>query len=231
MNNETIIALLNNKVKKQLQTIAFENISEMNGDTSTLSYEYLQEKLLVRGEGGLCYDLNTWFYHKLKALNFEVKLVTGTIYDQEKSEWFAISHTHVLIVLKLEGKHYLVDIGCGKNSPEEIVEISATAGGDNYRVQLVDNEHHYLKFDGEKWQTIYKFSLSTPELTFEELTEIKKTITMDGRSPFNKKYVSFKRHETGYFLLTEKNLSVTSNGETTKYPLEPGQLDKVRGLI
>ncbi|MBJ3143753.1 arylamine N-acetyltransferase, partial [Salmonella enterica subsp. enterica serovar Derby] len=50
-------------------TIPFENLDVIASNTNTITMENLQNKILSRSRGGLCYELNTLFYYFLKIPN------------------------------------------------------------------------------------------------------------------------------------------------------------------
>ncbi|MFF2591106.1 arylamine N-acetyltransferase [Peribacillus butanolivorans] len=101
-------------LEKTAKTIPFENLSIMASHLSDINKENIMNKVLVRNEGGLCYELNTALYFFLVENDFDVSLVRGVIYNQG---WMTIGRTHVAILLNHEGQTYLVDTGFGGNLP------------------------------------------------------------------------------------------------------------------
>lgn len=106
---------------KTAKTIPFENLSIMASHLSDINKENIINKVLVRNEGGLCYELNTALYFFLMENDFDVFLVRGVIYNQG---WMTIGRTHVTILLNHESQTYLIDTGFGGNLPLKPVPLN-----------------------------------------------------------------------------------------------------------
>lgn len=70
--------------------------------------------MVLDQRGGLCYELNGLFYHLIKELGFKPYLMTGTVYVGN-GVW-APENAHMFIIVPLDNKEYLVDVGFGENS-------------------------------------------------------------------------------------------------------------------
>ncbi len=58
-----------------------------------LLWKNLQDKILNGSRGGLCYELNTFFYYFLKDCGYDVQLALGTVYKNDRNAW-ALENGH-----------------------------------------------------------------------------------------------------------------------------------------
>ncbi|EGG17658.1 arylamine N-acetyltransferase family protein [Cavenderia fasciculata] len=113
---------------EELETITFDNLpSIMESFANAVPFENLDmvsrtfkpitrdnniTKVLVNGEGGLCYNLNTLFFQFLKESGLDVIHCVATVKDPYTDIW-AVPNGHMITVLTHQSKEYLVDVGFG----------------------------------------------------------------------------------------------------------------------
>ncbi|GLH70276.1 N-hydroxyarylamine O-acetyltransferase [Geothrix rubra] len=91
-------------------TIPFENLDVQMGLPIRIDLASLQDKLVRRRRGGYCFEQNTLFLAALRALGFEVlpceaRVRYGTLE--------VLPRTHMLLLVRLAGLHWLADVGFG----------------------------------------------------------------------------------------------------------------------
>ena len=88
--------------------ILFENL-DLLGDffTPNLDKEYLFDKIVTRGRGGVCYELNTSFYNLLTAMGFSAHQISGCVQPGEDM------YSHVATLVHFEDGDYIADVGFG----------------------------------------------------------------------------------------------------------------------
>lgn len=88
--------------------IPFENL-DLLGDSFTpnLAQEFLFDKIVTRGRGGVCYELNTAFYHLLTAMGFSAHQISGAVQPGEDM------YSHVATLVHFEDGDYIADVGFG----------------------------------------------------------------------------------------------------------------------
>lgn len=59
----------------------------MEGNTKEFSRENIEEKLLLKNRGGLCYEINSLLYYFLCDCGFNVYRIAGTLYDPKTRKW------------------------------------------------------------------------------------------------------------------------------------------------
>ncbi|MBZ9795413.1 arylamine N-acetyltransferase family protein [Mesorhizobium sp. ES1-4] len=144
------------------QAIPFENMDPFLGRSVQLDVASLQDKIVVGGRGGYCFEHNLIFMHALKALGFEVGgLAARVLWGQ--SEDAITARGHMLLRAELDGRTYIADVGFGgltltaplllepgleQKTPHETFRIVET--GDNFRLQAAV---------GGGWRSLYRFDL------------------------------------------------------------------------
>ncbi|MQY32614.1 Arylamine N-acetyltransferase [Streptomyces sp. RB17] len=100
---------------RHLRTVPFENLSIHLGEEIVLEEERLLDKVIGRGRGGFCYELNGTFGALLAALGYEVELLAARVYGVEGR--LGIPYDHLALrVRTAEGETWLADVGFGAHS-------------------------------------------------------------------------------------------------------------------
>ncbi|KAL8939911.1 MAG: hypothetical protein Q9216_003100 [Gyalolechia sp. 2 TL-2023] len=115
-HNLTFLELLQ---QRQLSTYPFENLSLHYSTTYTVSLDVnvLYDKYVNKGRGGYCMENNTFFGTVLRSLGFEVTSVGARVcggVDGGNAESYG-SWGHMVNIVTVVGKKYMVDVGFGTN--------------------------------------------------------------------------------------------------------------------
>lgn len=187
--------LLDELLEKTALSIPFENICVLAKKGNSITKVNLVDKVLIKNEGGLCYELNTLLYYFLLENGFSVSLARGVVFDHQRHAFAEIGRTHVTILLDYDGRTYVVDTGFGGNLPLRPVplsgEIVSSFNGD-FRIQKHESEHGdyvlemKLKHKDTEWKTGYAFHSQRLVHDFNEMNEVQKTITESPLATLNK---------------------------------------------
>jgi len=144
------------------QAIPFENIDPFLGQPVRLDLASLQDKIVLGGRGGYCFEHNLLLLHALKTLGFEVVgLAARVLWGQ--SEDTITARSHMLLRIELDGRTYIADVGFGgltltaplllepgreQATPHETFRI--VEAGDHFRLQAAI---------GGDWRSLYRFDL------------------------------------------------------------------------
>src|SRR5437660_12879903 len=82
-----------------LRTIPFENLSIHSGEPIVLDDDALFEKIVRRRRGGFCYELNGLFAALLRALGFDVKMLSARVANDERIFGPDFDHMALLVTL------------------------------------------------------------------------------------------------------------------------------------
>jgi N-hydroxyarylamine O-acetyltransferase len=96
--------------RRHLGTVPFENLSIHLGEPIVLTEDALFDKVVLRGRGGFCYELNGLFAALLRALGFDVHLLAGSMTRADGTHTPVFDHLALLVTLD---ERYLVDVGSG----------------------------------------------------------------------------------------------------------------------
>ena len=217
-------------LKKAAAAIPFENLAITSGTVTDLSKESLITKILIKNEGGLCYELNPLLCYFLVENGFTANIVRGVVYNQQIQNWSITGRTHTVIILKHNQQSYLIDTGFGLNLPLIPVplngEIITTINGD-FQVSQIEHVHgdHLLKMRikdrGQDWQAGYVFDSRHLVADTAELIEIQNIIRDHPGSSFNKSPLITRLTNNGYMTLTSTSFTHSENGRVTKETIDP----------
>jgi N-hydroxyarylamine O-acetyltransferase len=224
--NETIrFEMLDQVLEKTAFTIPFENTNIIFGNSYKISKESLINKILLKNEGGLCYEINPIFYFFLLENGFNVRLVRGVVYNQQPQRWSPTGRTHIAILLMHNNQNYLIDTGFGVNLPLKPVplagQIIQSAIGE-FRIVPVKNEFGdyileiKLHNKDNDWKIGYCFDSNKPVNDLSELDEIRQIISVHPDSTFNKHPLMTKNKNNGHITLTDSSFTQYMKGETIK---------------
>ena len=91
-------------------TIPFENLDIQMGLPIRLDLASLQAKLVQRRRGGYCFEQNTLFLAALRQVGFEAISCEARV---RRGATMLLPRTHMLLLVRLEGRRWLCDVGFG----------------------------------------------------------------------------------------------------------------------
>jgi N-hydroxyarylamine O-acetyltransferase len=142
-----------------LQTVPFENLSIHAGEPIVLNYEALFTKIVERRRGGFCYECNGLFAALLRAIGFEVTMLSAEVADAEGG--FSQPFDHMTLMVTLD-QRWLVDVGFGDSFLEPLLldeRSEQLQGGRAYRI-VADGKYLILSSrELPEWKPQYRFTL------------------------------------------------------------------------
>src|SRR4029079_10215365 len=195
-----------------LQTVPFENLSIHAGQPIVLDIDALFEKVVVRRRGGFCYELNGLFAALLRALGFEVDLLSAEVARADGS--YSPDFDHMALAVTL-AERWLVDVGFGDSfrEPLRLVERRAQTQGDrSYRIAEESPFVVLLQRQGASSPrgAPYRSTLQPREL--QDYAEMCLYHQTSPQSHFTQKRVCSLATPDGRMTLSELRLIVTRGG-------------------
>jgi len=216
---------LDKVLEKTAKTFPFENLCILEDRTTAITKDNLIHKMLEQHEGGLCYELNPLLYLFLVENGFDSRLVLGTVYSSAEQQWSTTGKTHVAILIKHDGKQYLVDTGFGGNLPLKPVPLNGemvSSSNGEFRVERVKNAeekfifYKKLKHKDKEWKIGYIFDLKDTIKNVSALGDIQDIIITHPDSAFNKRPLITKLTDKGSITLTDGSFTEWMDGKETK---------------
>jgi N-hydroxyarylamine O-acetyltransferase len=128
-------------------SVPFENLDVFDAHLPVeLSTERLFDKIVQRGRGGYCFELNALFARALAASGYRVfPVLARVIVGKDR----LIPSLHRLTIAEIEGDHYVCDVGFGGIQPGFALKLedayTKTAAGQTFR----------LDKQNDRWQLSY----------------------------------------------------------------------------
>jgi len=144
-----------------LLTVPFENLSIHSNEPIVLDDEALFTKIVKRRRGGFCYECNGLFAALLRALGFDVTMLSAEVANGAGG--FSQPFDHMTLMVKLE-ERWLVDVGFGDSFLEPLLldERSEQIQGERgYRIVPDGNYLILSRRDNAEWKPQYRFSLQS----------------------------------------------------------------------
>lgn len=197
-----------------LLTVPFENLSVIRHEPIILDEQLLVAKIVERGRGGFCYELNGAFAWLLRQLGFHVSLVSARVYNAARDE-FGPEFDHMALIVHL-ATDYLVDVGFG-DSVRAPIALPAGAAEDvsgRYRIVAVTDlpqTYSLQRWQDASWQNQYLFTPAP-----RQLADYAAMCTYHQSSPdshFTQRTVCTIATVAGRLTLSTDALTITEHGE------------------
>ena len=217
-----------------VRSVPFETLSitgdpfgARRGEGVSLALPRLYEKIVERGRGGFCYELNGLFGWLLADLGYDVERVAAAVLNDGVP---APPANHLAQVVTLD-RRYVVDVGLGVPTMRRPLPIEGEtrtdAAGVEWRVDESDRpDADYvvrLREPGAgsaargEWTDRYVFRDVPRELTYVEATC--EHLSTAPESPFTGDPVVSIATESGHAKLTPTTFSRSRGGETEERPV------------
>jgi len=131
--------------RAHMQAIPYDSLDVQFGRPVSLAPEAAYEKIVVRGRGGWCYEMNGILGWALDQLGFKVTRATGAVMREMFGE--PTEGNHLVLRVELDEGLYLADVGFGDGplEPIRIVEGDFKSNGLPFSVSRVDENWWRLR--------------------------------------------------------------------------------------
>lgn len=147
--------------KKHVAAISFENLNPLLKMPVSLNTHALMHKLIDAKRGGYCFEQNLLFLYVLQKIGFTARGVMGKVNTSEKSD---IGRTHLVLLVTIKDKDYLVDVGFGGLGSNQPLLLAADkvqkTSLETYQLTKDDTDNYTLKVHVKaRWKALYTFDL------------------------------------------------------------------------
>ncbi len=192
-----------------LLAVPFENLSIHAKEPIVLEDQALFTKIVERRRGGFCYEANGLFAALLRALGFDVAMLSAEVANAEGE--FGPNFDHMSLMVSLE-QRWLVDVGFGDSFREPLLldkRGEQVQGSRAHRI-LSDGTHLILmqRDEGDEWKAQYRFTLRT--YTYADYAEMCRYHQTSPQSHFTRARICSRATEEGRITLSEMRFITTS---------------------
>jgi len=151
---------LRNLHRAHLFTVPFENLDISSGRKVVLDEDALVRKVVEKRRGGFCYELNSAFAALLRALGFDVTLLSARVARSDGG--MSPEFDHLTLRVDLD-EPWLADVGFGDSFLEPLVlkpSVEQQQGDRKFRI--VENDAGLTLQRAERlgiWKPEYSFDL------------------------------------------------------------------------
>jgi N-hydroxyarylamine O-acetyltransferase len=208
--------------RAHMVAVPFENLDIAMGRPIVCEEAAIIAKIVTRGRGGFCYELNGAFAALLRELGFRVTLLSARVPREDGSDGPQFDHLTLRVDLD---EPWLADVGFGDSFLEPLrlrTGIEQPQGRRTFRIIDSDNSLHVeVREPGGTWTQEYLFTLIPRQLRdFAEMCHYHQT---SPESPFTRKRVCSRATADGRITLTEQRLIVTREGKAEESQLASEQ--------
>jgi N-hydroxyarylamine O-acetyltransferase len=208
--------------RQHLLHVPFENLDIHWKRPIVLDTDSFYRKIVGENRGGFCYELNGLFNALLQELGFETKMVSARVAREEGV--FSPEFAHLAIIVKIEDKEYIADVGFGEFTAEPldfILDIEQQDAAGVFRIikfPFEGSEYFEIAKKAESgWNSENIFDTRPRELS--EYTEMCGFQQTSPESNFVKRKICSLMTDTGRKTLTGDKFIETTNGERSETPV------------
>ncbi|WP_339533039.1 arylamine N-acetyltransferase [Pseudomonas mucidolens] len=147
---------------RHVSSFAFETLSTLLRAPVPIDLPSVEQKVLLDGRGGYCYELNQMFLALLQMLGFEARGITGRVVMGGPPEALT-PRTHRLSLVTLDGVRYITDVGFGGMVPTHPLRVDTEAPQatphERYRLTAEEGSYTLWAEVGGEWRGLYVFDL------------------------------------------------------------------------
>ncbi|RNM26610.1 arylamine N-acetyltransferase [Dickeya undicola] len=205
-----------------LTHIPFENLDVVFGKTIRLDPPAIYRKIVDERRGGFCYELNYGFYLLLKALQFDVQLLAGQVWNDDGH--YGQPFDHLFLQVELPQGAVIADISFGDSFCVPVALSGAVSHEPfaRYRVTACDDGYLLQQQLGDAaWQPQYKFTRQPRQL--EEYVDMAHYHQTSPSSPFTGKSLCTRVTPQGRVTLSDNRLIVTRQGQKSERRIDSHQ--------
>ena len=191
-----------------LRAVPFENLSIHAHEPIVLEDEALFTKIVERRRGGFCYEANGLFAALLRALGFDVEMLSAEVANANGE--FSRPFDHMALMARLD-QRWLADVGFGDSFVEPL-RIDTTSeqvqGEQAFRIVADGLYRVLLRRHEDEWMPQYRFTLRAYQYSdYEEMCLYHQT---SPQSHFTQNRICSRATPEGRITLSGMRLIVTS---------------------
>ena len=155
---------LDRLIAAHLQRVPFENIDVLLQRPIRLEADAVFAKVVERGRGGYCFEINSLFARLLLSFGYRLSLLGARVRWGLASDAPTSMLSHLLLRVELSEGSFIVDIGFGGPTPPCALPLQGREGlhACPYQLQPPSAEQPLYQLQAQQngqWQNMYQFDL------------------------------------------------------------------------
>ena len=139
--------------RAHLQAVPYENLDVQLGRRVTTDPAAAYDKIVGRGRGGWCYEMNGVFAAALAQIGFKVTRMAGAANRELLGD--IVIGNHLVLLVEIDGEPWIADVGFGDGcqEPFPLRAGELTVSGYAFRLETIDERwwrFHNHEFGGAK---------------------------------------------------------------------------------
>jgi N-hydroxyarylamine O-acetyltransferase len=196
--------------RAHLFAVPFENLDIHLDRKIVCDEDAFLHKIVNERRGGFCYELNGAFAALLRALGFQVTLLSARVARSDGGDSPEFDHLTLRVDLD---EPWLVDVGFGDSFLEPLrlkAKVEQPQIGRIYRMNEVESVFCLELMAADKWKREYSFTLQPRQLSeFAAMCQYHQT---SPESHFTRKRICSRPTPEGRITLSDTTLIETRNG-------------------
>jgi len=202
--------VLRNLHRAHMLTVSFENLDIALGRTIVCDEDAFVRKIVEQRRGGFCYELNGAFAGLLRAIGFQVTLLSARVPRDDGSDSPEFDH----LTLKVDlDEPWLADVGFGDSFLDPLLLRSgAEHSHDGWTYRVVDCGNSLCMERAERdavWKRQYSFTLTPRSL--DEFAPMCHYHQTSPKSSFTRKSICSRATAEGRITVADRKLILTRN--------------------
>jgi N-hydroxyarylamine O-acetyltransferase len=204
-----------------LLAVPFENLSIHAKEPIVLDDDALFTKIVDNRRGGFCYEANGLFAALLRALGFDVEMLSAQVANAEGE--FGPDFDHMTLMVKTPGltniaQRWLADVGFGDSFLEPLLldePGEQRQGSRAYQIvsegQIVSDDTHLVvmqRDNDDQWKAQYRFTLQP--YTYSDYVEMCRYHQTSPESHFTRSRICSRATKDGRITLSDMRFIKTS---------------------
>lgn len=158
------LAGLDRLVAAHQRRVAFENLDVLLDRPIAIDADGVFAKVVERGRGGYCFELNNLFARLLLALGYDVELLAGRVRWGLPLDAPQTMLSHLMLRVRLPEGPFLADVGFGSATPWRAMPLDGRSLPDfPFRLSPQDDGSGEVQLEAYRaesgWAACYRFTL------------------------------------------------------------------------
>jgi N-hydroxyarylamine O-acetyltransferase len=141
--------------RAHLLTIPYENLDVQLGRPVGLDAQRAFDKIVTRGRGGWCYEMNSLFAAVLEEIGFKVTRMAGAVMREAMGD--VVLGNHLVLLVSVDGEPWIADVGLGDGSLDPFVLRAGPFSVEGYRFGLARLDRMWWRFQNHQQSNARSF--------------------------------------------------------------------------